>query len=72
VPNRFERPISASKQVQAEVLVGLSTCGMSREDFVEWAKLKGIANPLSVAKSLLDLDVIVLSTKDGIPSFFLR
>jgi len=57
---------------QVKVLVGLSSCGMCRADFVAWAGLAGVEKPLDVLKSLTDLDVVVVTPKNGLVSFLLR
>jgi len=57
---------------QVKVLVGLSSCGMCRADFVAWAGLAGVEKPLDVLKSLMDLNVVEMTTKKGLVTFLLR
>ena len=57
---------------QVKVLVGLSSCGMCREDFVVWAGLSGVEKPLDVLKSLMDLDVVMVTKKGDLVRFELR
>ncbi|HCQ31058.1 TPA: hypothetical protein DIU27_01575 [Candidatus Collierbacteria bacterium] len=57
---------------QLSVLMGLSSCGMCRADFVAWAGLVGVEKPLEVLKSLVELDVVLITTKSGLVHFELR
>lgn len=57
---------------QVTVLVGLSSCGMCRADFVVWAGLAKVEKPLDVLKSLVELNVVEITTKNGLVRFELR
>ncbi|KKT29280.1 MAG: hypothetical protein UW16_C0031G0002 [Microgenomates group bacterium GW2011_GWC1_44_10] len=57
---------------QVKVLIGLSSYGMCRENFLAWARIMKIEDPLPVIKSLTDLDIVVVTTRNGLVTFLLR
>ncbi|OGD73524.1 hypothetical protein A3K29_05375 [Candidatus Collierbacteria bacterium RIFOXYB2_FULL_46_14] len=57
---------------QIKTLIALSFCGMCREDFLAWARIERIDNPLTIIKSLTDLDVVEVTTRNGLMTFLLR
>lgn len=57
---------------QTKTLIALSYCGMCHEDFLAWAHIEKIENPLTVIESLTDLDVVEVTIRKGLETFLLR
>ncbi len=66
-----DRQLRLNEQ-QIKTLIALSYCGMCREDFLAWARIEKVESPLSVIKSLTDLDVVSVTNKNGLVTFLLR